>query len=270
MTNLTAMTAMTLGCLLGVISGCGPRSTQTMRLTDPLATGPLIVDVNTFRGNVDIRSERGLRSVNVVYKKGSSALLSRLQDNVLSPAAARSLDHIDVQSGITRDTSGRPLCIVTGVTTSPAPQQQWVNFEVAAPDVAGVRVVTTEGQVMLIDVAGPIDVTTEGGTVILATARPLAERVRINVTDGDIDMRITPASMGMFDLDAPNGTVYIRTDDHTRIVIEQTHDSRAQARLGLGSNAIVLRAYNGDISLTISDSPQRGTGPIARLRSTLN
>lgn len=228
-----AIALVALGAAL--LAGCAT-SREPLVLDVPPTTGALAVDVENFRGTVEIRVDRRTEGVSV-------------KSSISGPEETMDAVHITADL---EESDSRAVLRVRSTTDHSDPQAHSARLLITAPRVDGVRVVNRDGEVIIVRAAGAVEVANTGGAVEFRTDRPVIDPVTITTVDGNIYYQVPPGSTGMFDLKTLDGRVSFKNRDGT------TDGSWGggpglTTRLNEGMNPIVARTNAGNIIVRVDE-----------------
>lgn len=237
--------------LLG-LGGCGgvlrPSTWAYKSTTDdpvPLAvTGPVMVDVESFNGDVTINADPRNTLATVTVRRQATHGWGRAVES------DRSLATIQYSANIVPSEFGDLLQIRTW-TTGSEPWFQRAHVRIDVPLVDGVSIRTSNGNVTVKNIEGEVHIETSHGDVRLLTNRPMIQPVSIRNRYGDIDYRIRAESTAEFDCQTVDGSVDQRCRHGRLIVHSGTTGTRLLATLNDGKNPVRLRTVQGDIRVAV-------------------
>ncbi len=211
--------------------------------------GPIAVDVETFGGDVVIESDPKAKAATVTVIREAMYGWGR------SGEGKASLGDISVTAelgaaDLARGELGQALR-VRATTSSPEPHLQRAHVYVKAPDIDGMRVKTDDGKVDVSHIEGAVDIESSNGNVRLATNRAMRQPVTIINRDGHIDYRVRGESSADFDAQTINGRVSGFVKYGTLILKSTSRDDLYQATLNDGTNKVILRTTNGNITIAV-------------------
>lgn len=240
--------ALALALLAPLMSACRTSADSAERHTHTLrdASSLLAVDVENFRGSVEVRVDRSFDEI-VVDGYAHGAWFET------DPRAEE-----EAPRAITLDTwleegDGVATLRVRTRTTREATDHE-VAIVVRTPDCDATRVVNRGGLVELIGTDGPIDIDNREGHVEIRTDRPLNDDAQVLVVDGTVYMQIPPGSTGAYDLETLDGKVRFKNRDADATDTYSTRDS-LQTILEEPSNSIVMRTNYGDLAVLVMQDP---------------
>ena len=226
-------------------------------LSFPDAPGLLNVSVRNMQGDVRIRGQR---------KDAEGPVTVRLRPVAVTEstaAVATQLDGLKWDAQMKPQPDGSRLLEVT--LTTPDPKAWFVRceIEIDVPRLGSVQVATDHGRVLVDDNRGGIQVKTTFGDVRMRTPWPVTQPCRVDVRDGDVEWIVRGESSGAFDCETVGGkiNVYARYGRWIAVDPRNDHDSLV-ATLNGGTNPVVVRAQDGDISVVIVEDPH-DTGTFA-------
>lgn len=242
--------------MLLVLCGCGRTLSRELVFDKGPVTDALAVDVDSFRGNVTIRTDPDSPGVLVRARlRAMNDWSGPVSEFLRMRELKASLADIEISADLqTDEQSGLGVLSVTATSFSPIARLQWVDLDIVMPQVDGVRVQTEDGLVDLVDIQGAVTVINHNGNVILRTTHPMVNPVSITATNGHITYRVGPESTGLFDMETVNGRAHIRALE-VSLNVQQRGANQLTARLGEGSNPVVLRTTNADIRVQIGADP---------------
>lgn len=256
--RLIAMLAILATPVLFGSSGCSSnmrpfRHFGDKTVNDPTlefdARGPIGLDIELFAGDVNVLVDEKLTATRVTLTRRATHGWGRGSE------AKGSLDEIQTSAEMVPGTLGQVLQ-VRASTLHPEPYYQGVDVDIRTPDVDGVRIHTSAGNVIARGVAGKVDIATRDGDVRVLTERPLTDSVRIINDYGNVDFRIRGESTGELDVQAFRGTVRQKVDHGQFRVYTGTDQSTLKGSLNNGTNPMVLRAADGDVRLAVVSNPE--------------
>lgn len=231
---------------LAALGGCG--STQERAITLDLApsTGPLAVDIENFRGSVDLRAEPGAERVEIYgFVKADERFDSAKLDEVFGA--------VNVTAEVIEDGPRGTLRVRSSSLREEDDHR--VDLVIRTPRCDGLRVVNEGGLVLAVNCAGATEVMNRRGSVEIRTSRPMVDPVTITTTDGNIYYQVPPGSTGQFDLLTLDGTTtFVDRTGNTSQSVPGARDAYAGA-LNDGTNPVVARTNNGDVRVWVIDNP---------------
>ncbi|HBS28587.1 MAG TPA: hypothetical protein DEB06_03850 [Phycisphaerales bacterium] len=244
-------TAWTLAALVLVgaglggagLGGCAARHEQFVLDVAP-TTGAIGVDIENFRGSVEVR----------VDPKQPTILVEstvRSDEGFDEDAAARHHDAVSVTADMD-EAGARGVLRVRTATALPEDEDHSVDLFITMPRVDGVRVVNKGGEVVIVDGAGAVQITNTGGAVEYRTRQPIVDPVTITTADGNIYYQVPPESSGLFDLETLKGRVSYKDNDGQTDEASATA-RRLTARLNAGANPVLARTSAGDIIVRVDE-----------------
>ena len=231
-----------------VLSGCVHPDFGTRTRLD--LSGPVLVDVSTFAGDVNIRSTGDAPGEPYVYVKPMSKYAAHRHDE----GRAR-LSDIDWSVEVSRE-QDPPVIRVRASTFEHEQQRQRLHVTVSAPSIEGVRVRTRLGDIDVDRASGPMDLETTDGDIDILADRPLDGPLTAVTTDGDIQLRTPPGTRGRLDFFTGDGRVVSRITRGSTRVQGRNDDRSFQAVLNEGLEPFVLRTNDGMIRFMVKPSPR--------------
>jgi len=237
----TIARALAAGLLLAglgascALTGCA-HSRDPLVLDMPPTVGAMAVDIENFRGSVEIRADDRVETISV----GSS---------IEGPEDAHELVRIDAHI----DEQGpRAVLRVRTATDFEDPDAQAVNLRITAPRVDGVRVINAGGEVAVVRATGAVEITNTGGAVEFRTDKPVIDPVTITTVDGNIYYQVPPESTGAFDLVTLDGVVSFKSRDSETGGSEGGRQT-VVTTLNRGTNPIIARTNDGNIFVRVEE-----------------
>lgn len=245
MTDRIRMLGLALCAASAWLGGCSVSRPRDYTLDIAATTGMLAVDIENFRGSVEVRTDHRVQQAVVSAK--ASAHVSMGDQSVAA------IDEIWIDADLVEEGARGVLTIRTG---SPRENMgdHWVSLYVSVPRCEGLRVVNTGGVVEVVGTSGGTTITNHLGSVEFRTAKPMTDPVAITTTDGEIYYQVPAGSTGRFDMATLEGRVWYRDR------VQGTDNSYAApglhtARLNGGSNPVALRTNRGNINVWVDEEP---------------
>lgn len=232
--------------VLGMLAaGCTISRTEEHRFDIAPTTGLLAVDVENFRGKVELRADQ--RAEQAVVRATVHA------SRGMGDQAQAALDETHVSADLEEE-GARAVLRVRTASPRENTGDHWVNLVLRVPRCQGVRIDNRGGLVMVVGASGGTAITNRLGAVEYRTDQPMTDPVTITTTDGDVYYQIPAESSGQFDLQTLDGKVWYRdrvqgTD--RAYVVPGGH----QSRLNEGTNPIALRTNRGNINIWVDKDP---------------
>jgi hypothetical protein len=240
-------------CLASSVASAVGCSVKARADRQPLELeGPVSVEVNSFAGDVSIRSfdpRTGGRAHVTVVGEALHAI-NRRGD------AESALESIDWSATIEHDDRG-PRLVVNATTSDDEAHILRAHVTVHVPTVDGATVRTTRGDVELNELTGPVDVRTTDGTVELMSDQPLRSPISIFTSDGDVNVRLAPGTSGDFNLYAEHGSIRMRIKSGQMAVAGSTSGDTFHGQLNEGTSPIIIRTTDGVIRFTVKPNPKK-------------
>jgi hypothetical protein len=226
-------------------AGCTTAEKRQYTLEVPAPTRLLAVDVENFRGRVEVRADRGGDAVRLAarVRAGSS-------DQSERKAAAEA---VEVDAEI-EEVEGRGTLRVRTWTTDPGAGHA-VDLLIQVPRCDGLRVVNDGGDVEVVGTGGAAWIENRFGAIELRTARELSEDVTLLAVDGNIFLQVPPGSRGRFDLETLAGESVVRDRVGGTDGTYSTGPTLATT-VGGGQNTILARTNRGDIRVWLMEDPE--------------
>lgn len=251
-----ALHAAFVCCLLiaaAASSGCTYTSEQSWTFEAPIAEtlrvdGPAI-DVENFRGDVEVRIDpnaRELRVLRMLHVHDDSTVGDRRTVLEQSPCDV-TFDERD----------GAPVLIVRSHSALPDQDERRATLRIVAPSSGGVRVINGGGEVILVGVSGAIHVENERGPIEVRTEHALIDPVALNTGKGNIYLQAPFASTGAIDVDAGSGRAVFEAPHHAaKITQHRATRGRFTAVYNGGANPVLLRTGDGNASVMFIENPR--------------
>ena len=230
----------------------------TQNLTFPEAAGLVHVRVRNMQGDVRIRGHRTDAS-------GETTVRLRPNSEVDSGyAATTQLDTMKWDAQMKPQPDGSRLLEVTLSTPDPKAWMVRCEIEIDTPRLGRVDALSDHGRVLVVDNRGGVTVRTTFGDVRMLTPWPVLEPCRIDVRDGDVEWIVRGESSGAFDCETIGGriNVFARYGRWLAVDPRNDHDSLS-ATLNGGTNPVVVRVQDGDITVKVVEDPH-DTGTFAK------
>lgn len=243
------MTArMAIGGLMSVLmlgAGCAKTRPHEYAFAIAPTTGAVAVDVENFRGSVEVRTDPRLSQAEVhatsnadfeTKAESEAALGETWVDATLEELGAR---------GVLRVRTG---------TKSEQSENLWIDLSIRLPRCGGVRIDNRGGNVEVVGASGGTQITNRQGAVEFRTNEPMLDPVTITTTDGYLYYQVPTNSTGLFDLQTLDGKAWYR-DRVNGTDRAYSAPGTYQARLNEGTNTIELRTNRGDINVWVDEDP---------------
>lgn len=214
------------------------------------ASGPLEVDVELFGGTVHIQGDPSLAQPRVTFVREGVHGHGRAEE------AKQSLQDIQTSVEVIPGELGQTLR-VRSQTSNAEPHFQRSHVFIEAPEIDGVKVRTTNGQVRVKNIRGRVDITTTEAKVYVATNQPMNRPVTIVNRNGEIEFRVRAESQGIIDAQTVNGRAHGFARYGKLILGPECRNDIFKATLNEGRNPITLRTVNADIYVAVVHNPER-------------
>lgn len=212
------------------------------------ARGPVAVDVQTFAGDVVIRTDERLLDASVTIVREASHGFLRLDE------ADEALSRVEYTANLVPGAAGQVL-EVRAWTGAAEPHFMRAHVQIDLPAADGIRVRTQRGNVFATGVRGSVDIQTTRGDVRVMTNLPMRSAVTIVNREGDIDYRVRAESMGAFECQAEGGAVVHRVRYGRLVIHSGTDQDTLLATLNDGVNPILLQTTEGDVRVAVVHNP---------------
>jgi DUF4097 and DUF4098 domain-containing protein YvlB len=221
---------------------------------DPIVlevAGPVAIDVQSFNGDIVVTAtaDPKAKQAKVTIVREGTHGFDRAKE------AKASLADISYTAEIVPGELGQVLQLRTS-TTNIEPHFQRAHVYIELPEVADLRVHTTNGKVWARNITGSVDVSTSEGDVRIMTNQPMLRPVTIVNRNGDIDYRVRAESTGKIDCQTVNGKVTALVKYGTMNIQPPTRTDLLNATLNSGTNPLVMRTVNGDIRIAVVSNPE--------------
>ncbi len=245
--GLFVLTASLLGIVGLTLGGCGATQERAYALELAPSTGPLAIDIENFRGSVELRGDPSLETIQVIGRVWSD-------ESFKKPDQEEAFAGVHITAEIEEE---GPLGTLRVRSTSLRDDidDHHVDLLILTPRCDGLRVVNSGGLVMAVNSGGATEIVNRSGSVELRTERPMVDPVTITTTDGSIYYQVPTGSTGRFDLQTLEGlTSFIDR-------VGGSTESRSDARDGYtgtlneGTNQVVARTNRGDVRVWVIEDP---------------
>ena len=210
---------------------------------------PVFLDVESFNGPVivDVDPEADLGKV--VFTRVASHGSKRKKE------AEASLDQIGATVEMVTGDLGQPVLQVRVFTSHGEPHFQRVKTRIELPSIDGLRIRTSNGDVIAREIQGPLDIQTNDGNIRVLTHYPMTDDVTLVNNSGSVDYRVRGESTARFDAESRRGRV-IHFVKYGQMTIDAgTDHNTLKATLNRGENLVVLRAADGDVRIGVVEDP---------------
>ena len=243
--------ALVLVAAAACLAACGaPSQTRTMTLEAPGPAEHLAVDVENFRGNVEVFADARRENIEVQTTIVASRDVPKENlPQVFESVAVNSAIEIEPAMG-----AGFNTLRVRTASLRPGASDVSANVVVRVPRCDGVRVLNTRGFVELVDVGGALEVNNVDGAILVRTTRALTEPVTLLTSNGSIYCQAPQGTTGDIDLHAIDGVLAFK-DAFGSSTNTRHAPQHLSAQLGDGDNPIVMRTNEGQVRLLIMEDP---------------
>lgn len=250
---LLALGLSLIGLLLG---GCSGTQTHTYSLTMPEGVVRMGVDIENYRGHVEVIADDSARNITVDgwIWLGAEALEAGGEE----PYA---LTRIDAVIDRSPDAPGSAVLRIRTDTEHSEFQEHHVRLIVRSPRIDGLRIVNRDGYIEVVNASGAIDIENHTGGVQFRSSKPMLDAVRVLTTDTNVWFQVPAGSRGDVELETLEGrAVYknaLTDSDQTYTTRSQdgTDGSVIRTVLDGGDNPVNIRTNRGDVRLLIMEDP---------------
>lgn len=262
MTGLLVERFRPLALLLGLalsallLGGCSGTQAHSYSLTMPEGLVRLAVDVENYRGHVEVIADENARSVTVdgwIWLGAEAIKAGGEEPYTLTSVEARIERSPDApNSGVLR------------VRTSSEHSEfhdHHVRLVIRAPRVDGLRIVNRGGYVEVVEARGAVEIENASGGIQFRSSSPMVDPVQVLATDTNIWYQVPAGSTGEVVLETLEGrAVYKNTltdSDQTYTTMSQDGADGSVIRtvLANGTNPVNIRTNRGDIRLLVMEDP---------------
>lgn len=239
---------LVLAAIAGLnLAGCGTTYRETYKLDHPRLARGLAVDVENFRGGVELRVDPNVEEILIdraVHVSGSI-------DKTQRPAIA---EGVDVIANVD-EAGGFAVLRVRTLTARPDSEDHHVNLKITVPRCDGVRIENAYGLVEAVDVGGAIEIHNRKGAIEVRTGKPINSPVTLTTVDAHIYYQVPGGSSGRFDLQTLEGVVrFVDRKGESDEVYGSTMKEYSGSLNG-GGPPIIARTNKGDVRVWIMDDP---------------
>lgn len=229
------------------LPGCGTTAAEyDYELNVPARTELLAVDIENFRGSVEVRTdgEPGMVRVSSRVVAGSGASETQVEAVEEGTGIEARIEEID----------GRG---VLKIRTAPAEARgaEEVRLFVEVPRCDGVRILNRGGDVEVVGAGGAMHIENHQGAIEVRTARVMDQDVLLLGVDGNIYYQVPPGSSGVFNLETLEGEVAMRDFSGKS---EETYSRRTylETTLNNGPNRVTARTNRGNVRVWVMEDPE--------------
>ncbi len=194
--HASLLALLVLAVLGASLAGCGGTRRHVLRLDVPADVERLAVDVDNFRGHVEVIADAGARDATVQC----DVWLDWINED-----RRAGYDSVRVDARVRQDQPGVGVLEVTTRCDVPEPVDRHARLVVRVPRLDGVRVVNRDGVVEIVDAAGAAEIRNRGGAVEYRTSHAIRDDVTILNVDGDVYFQVPEGSRGFVDLATLDG-----------------------------------------------------------------
>lgn len=242
-----------LGILLGAflalagLSGCTTTVHESFTLDFPITSEAVALDVDNFRGSVDVRVDPFLDE----FVVESDIVVRHGIEREKIPEVERA---VEVDADLVRQ-DGRSVLRIRTSTDRRKTEDHRVNLFIRMPRCDGLYIKNYDGMVELVNVRGAMEVHNRLGHVEVRTSHPIREPVTITTVDGNIYYQVPPGSTGVFDLEALEGEVRFVDRVGGMNASQHTSRKRYEGRVNEGTNRVLCRTNRGVVQVWIMEDP---------------
>ncbi|MFI4853647.1 MAG: hypothetical protein ACIAQF_01555 [Phycisphaerales bacterium JB065] len=256
LTTPLRMLALGLGLIGLVLGGCSGTQAHTYTLTMPEGVLRMGVDIENYRGHVEVIADDSARNITVdgwIWLSGET-----IEQGGEEPYAMT-----DIEARVERSPDA-PGSAVLRVRTSSEHSEfldHHVRLVVRAPRVDGLRIVNHDGFVEVVDASGAVDIENYTGGVQFRSSKPILDPVKVLGTDTNIWYLVPEGSQGEVVLETLEGravyknTLTESTNTYTTSSQDGTDGSVIRTILGGGTNPVNIRTNRGDVHLVLMEDP---------------
>lgn len=251
---LALMLTLSLGALL--LGGCSGTQAHTYSLTMPEGLVRLAVDVENYRGHVEVIADDNARNVTVdgwIWLGADAIKAGGDEPYTLTNVEARIERSPDApNSGVLR---------VRTSTEHSEFHDHHVRLVIRSPRVDGLRIINRDGFVEVVEARGAIEIENASGGVQFRSSSPMLDPVQVLATDTNIWYQVPAGSTGDVVLETLEGRAVYKNDltdsDRTYTTMSQDGTNGAVIRtvLANGTNPVNIRTNRGDVRLLIMEDP---------------
>lgn len=245
-----------LAVLGGLLSGCSNTQTHSFALTVPSGLQRLAVDVENYRGHVEVIADPNVRRATVDgwIWLGADAKNAGGEE----PYALTS-----IEASIERapDSFGSGVLRVRTSTEHSRFHDHHVRLVIRAPRIDGLRVINREGYVQVVEAGGAVHIENTSGGVQFRSSKPMTDSVRVLVTDTNVWYQVPAGSTGQITLETFDGRAVYKDElsgsdgTYTTASQEGTGGTIIRTVLGGGGNPVDIRTNRGDVRLMVMEDP---------------
>ncbi len=257
--------------VVGVVAGCSSHRSMEDEMTssaqavsdtlhfrafetdEPITlktSGPIAVQVENFRGGVEVRADTSVKQATVEVRRVSTMGIGRYEES------EKALADITWRATLEPREGGGDTLVIHADSSNAEPYFFHADILVIAPAVDTVSVRTSHGDVTVIENQGPVDILTSRGDVRMLTPWPMTQPMKIITSQGTIDYRVRGESKGAFDAASHGGEVRQRCEFGLwRALAAENDQDRLVATLNAGTNPVVLRTSEKNIRIAVVADP---------------
>lgn len=228
-----------------LFAGCAGTSKHDYAFDIAPTTGMLALDIENFRGNVEVRVDRRIDRAEVFASAAARRPTMKDEKTVL--------DEMWVNAELIEEGARATLKVRTG---SPREDtgDHWVDLLVRLPRCDGLRIDNRNGTVVVVGTSGGTAITNRLGAVEFRTDKAMTDPVTITTTDGDMYYQVPVGSAGAFDIHTLAGSIWYR-DRVQGSDKSYNAPGEYRVRLNEGTSPVVLRTNRGDINIWVDEDP---------------
>lgn len=243
------LAAVVVSLTLGVLGGCVSDGTRVAiaGVENVKEWQPCALDIENYSGEIEVRVEPGLAEPVIRCEK--------LVPGV-APSTTISTQAAAVTSAIVEDSAGRHVLKIRTLPESEHPAEA-VFLSIRTPSCDGLRVRNAGGQVRAYGVAGAIDIENLPGVagltpdIAVRTDRAISAPIRINSSDGYIQLSMSSESAGRLNLEGIGGRVEVQAE-RGRLEGVRTDGTTFTGVLNRGEHEVKIQSLRGDILVRLT------------------
>lgn len=249
----TLLALAVMGLLLG---GCSGTQAHSFTLSMPQGIQRMAVDVENYRGHVEVVEDAEAQNITVDGWVWLSA--EAIEAGGEEPYA---LTTIDARVERSPNAPGSGVLRVRSSTEHSEFHDHHVRLVIRAPRIDGLRIVNRNGYIEVVNAGGAIDIENHTGGIQFRSSKPMVDPVRVLTTDTNIWYQVPAGSTGEIEIETLEGRAIYKDDlsgsegTYTTRSQDGTRGTMIRTELGEGTNPVTLRTNRGDVRLLVMEDP---------------
>lgn len=238
------------------LGGCSGTQSHSFTLSMPQGLQRMAVDVENYRGHVEVVADASARNITVDGWVWLSA-----EAKEAGGEEPHTLTDIDARIERSENAPGSGVLRVRTSTEHSEFHDHHVRLVIRAPRVDGLRIVNRGGYVEVVNAGGAIEIENHTGGIQFRSSKPMVDPVTVLATDTNIWYQIPEGSTGDIEIETLEGRAVYKDDlsgsegTYTTRSQDGTRGTTIRTVLAEGTNPVTIRTNRGDIRLMVMEDP---------------